>query len=146
MLGVILFGSAVIFDLFEFFLPINTFIKALFAALPVIFGTLDLTFDLSNRARTHALMKRRYFELLADVADQTKTVEQAVAAMHRCSAEEEPPYHALLATAWNAAEEMVYGDTAKKFQLSWRARFTKQLFRFEGSRFPIVDARTSVSP
>jgi hypothetical protein len=40
-------------------------------------------------------MKRRYFELLADVTEGKKTIEQADAAMHHCSADEEPAYHAL---------------------------------------------------
>ena len=90
MLGIIIFGSAVMLDLFGYFAPdkFGGFIKSLFAALPVIFGTLDLTFDLSNRARAHGNMKRRYCEWLADVAEHTKTVEQADAVMHRCSADE----------------------------------------------------------
>ena len=99
--------------------------------------------DDPNRARVHGQMKRRYFELLADVAEGTKTVTQADAVMHRCSADEEPAYHALLATAWNAAQEMVYGDQAKKYQLSWWPRFTKQFFRFEGSRFPVTAAQAA---
>ena len=55
MLGIIVFGSAVVLDLFEYGISekVGSFIKTLFAALPVIFGTLDLTFDLSNRALNH---------------------------------------------------------------------------------------------
>jgi hypothetical protein len=145
MLGIIIFGSAVVLDLFGYIAPekIGGFIKMLFAALPVIFGTLDLTFDLSNRARAHGNMKRRYCELLADVAEHTKSVEQADATMHRCSADEEPAYHALLATAWNAAQEMVHGDHAKHYELSWWNRFSKQVLRFEGSRFPVMEGASS---
>jgi hypothetical protein len=141
MLCIILFGSAAVLNLFGDWLPekYSTFLKAVFAALPVIFGTLDLTFDLSNRARIHALMKRRYFELLADVTEGKKTIEQADAAMHRCSADEEPAYHALIASAWNAAQVMVYGDRAKRQTLTWCERAGKQFFRFEGSRFPVME-------
>jgi hypothetical protein len=145
MLGVILFGSAAVLNLFGYGLPetYGAFFRAVFSALPVVFGALDLTFDLSNRARIHALMKRRYFELLADVTEGKKTIEQADAAMHRCSADEEPAYHALLATAWNAAQEMVYGDHAKHYELSRRVRWTKQFFRFEGDRFPVREGAAS---
>jgi hypothetical protein len=144
MLGIILFGSAAVLNLFGG-LPekYGTFLKAVFAALPVVFGTLDLTFDLSNRARIHALMKRRYFELLADVTEGKKTIEQADAAMHRCSADEEPAYHALLATAWNAAQEMVYGERAQHYELWWLIRWSKQFLRFEGSRFPVRQGASS---
>jgi len=64
-------------------------------------------------------------------------LDNGSSAMHRYSADEEPAYHALLATAWNAAQEMVYGDRAKHYELSWRARWSKQFFRFEGGRFPV---------
>ena len=48
MLGVILFGSAAVLNLFGYEILGNygAFLKALFAAMPVVFGTLDLTFDL----------------------------------------------------------------------------------------------------
>jgi hypothetical protein len=88
-------------------------------------------------------MKRRYFELLADVTEGKKTIEQADAAMHHCSADEEPAYHALIATAWNAAQAMVYGDRAKHYVLSRWPRFAKQLFRFEGSHFPVIEGPSS---
>jgi hypothetical protein len=145
MLGVIILGSAAMLDLFEFDVhgEASSFIKTLLAALPVVFGALDLTFDLSNRARIHALMKRRYFELLAEVTGGEKTIEQADAAMHRFSADEEPAYHALLATAWNAAQEMVYGDRAKHYELWWPVRWSKQFFRFEGGRFPVREGASS---
>lgn len=39
------------------------------AAFVAIIAALDLTFDLSNRARSHAMMKRRYYELLASVRE-----------------------------------------------------------------------------
>jgi len=145
MLGIILFGSAAVLDLFGDVLPekYGIVLRAIFAALPVVLGTLDLTFDLSNRARIHALMKRRYFELLAEVTEGKKTIEQADAAMHRCSADEEPAYHALIASAWNAAQVMVYGDHAKRQTLTWRERAGKQFFRFEGSRFSVMEGAAS---
>lgn len=137
MLGVILFGSAAMLDVFGAEFPNSALIKAVLAAFPVVLGALDLTFDLSNRARTHALMKRRYFELLAEVVSGEKTIEEADAAMHRCSADEEPAYHALLEASWNAAQEMVYGDQAKRYEISRLRRFLKQFLRFEGESSPV---------
>jgi hypothetical protein len=39
-------------------------------------------------------MKRRYFELIADLVSGDKTAEQVEACMERFSADEEPAYHA----------------------------------------------------
>jgi hypothetical protein len=137
MFGVILFGSAAMLDVFGAEFPSSALVKAVLVAFPVVLGALDLTFDLSNRARTHALMKHRYFELLAEVVSGDKTIEEADSTTHRCSADEEPAYHALLETSWNAAQEMVYGDNAKRYEISRQRRFLKQFLRFEGESSPV---------
>jgi hypothetical protein len=73
MFGIIIFGASSVID---FFPP---WAKTTSGALAAIFGALDLVFDLSNRARAHALMKRRYFELLADVTEGHKNVIEGYA-------------------------------------------------------------------
>jgi hypothetical protein len=81
--------------------------------------------------------------LLAEVTEGSKSVDEADAAMHRCCADEAPAYHALIATAWNAAQAMVYGDRAKHHELSRWPRFAKQFLRFEGSQFQVVEGPSS---
>jgi len=111
MFGIIIFGASSIIDF------LSPWAKVASGALTAVFGALDLVFDLSNRSRAHALMKRRYFELLADVTEGHKNVTEGYACMHRLSADEEPAYHALISASWNAAQEMVYGSEAEKYKI-----------------------------
>lgn len=133
MFGIIVFGASSVIDF------LRPWTKVAFGALAAIFGALDLVFDLSNRARAHALMKRRYFELLADIAEGHKNVTEGYACMHRFSADEEPAYHALINACWNAAQEMVYGSKAEKYEIGWFKTCCKNLFRFEGSNFTLAN-------
>jgi hypothetical protein len=66
--------------------------SGLSATMAGLIAALDLTFDLSNRARSHALMKRRYFELLADFAEGRKSTEEVHGCMNRFAADEEPAW------------------------------------------------------
>jgi hypothetical protein len=117
MFTVIMLGAAALIDIFPHAsAPQGSVgLKELFAASAAIIAALDLTFDLSNRARTHSLMKRRYFELIADLVAGDKTTEQVEACIERFNADEEPAYHALVATSYNAAQEMVYGKEAYSY-------------------------------
>jgi hypothetical protein len=132
MFLIIVLGAAAVTDLFN-----APWIKGLFAACAVIFAALDLTADLSNRARCHALMKRRYFELLADLTSGRSPTE-IEAQMHRCSADEEPAFHALMAVSWNAAQEMVYGEYADKYAVPALHRFLKNIRRYGQVNYPYI--------
>lgn len=115
----------------------SSWIQSALSVATAIFGALDLTFDLSNRARAHALMKRRHFELLADVAEDRRPLHEAQACLHRFCADEEPAYHALIATSWNAAQEMIYGNRADAYAVPIRHRLLQNLWRFDGARYQL---------
>jgi hypothetical protein len=127
MFAVIGLGAAAIINM----LP--DWLRSACAGGAALFGALDLTFDLSNRARVHALMKRRYFELLADVIEGKKDLRAVQVAINRFNADEEPAYHALLNSCWNAAQEQVYGDNAIAIAIPRHHLALKNFFRF-GSR------------
>jgi hypothetical protein len=132
MFGIIAFGAAAIVDV----LPHGwEWLRGGFGAGAAILGALDLTFDLSNRARMHALMKRRYFELLADVIEGRKNLEAMQAAINRFNADEEPAYHALLGSCWNAAQKMVYGQAAIELHVPRRHLLAKNWMRFASSNY-----------
>ena len=84
-------------------------------------------------------MKRRYFELLADLISKDKSAIEVEACMHRFSADEEPAFHALLAVSWNAAQEMIYGDSAYHYKLPFWHVWLKNIWRF-GCKYPVVKA------
>jgi hypothetical protein len=133
MFFIVILGAAAVTDLFAY-----SWIKGAFAACAAVFAAIDLTADLSNRARCHALMKRRYFELLADLTGHHREPFQIEEHMHRYSADEEPAFHALLAVSWNAAQEMVYGDAAHAYKIPRRQRALKNLRRYSEVKYPVV--------
>jgi hypothetical protein len=153
MFGVIVSGAVPVLDFFAIMggiasapsahgVEASAVVKAVMGAGALLFGALDLVFDLSNRARAHALMKRRYFELLADVVDGQKDLVHATACMNRFSADEEPAYHAVIASAWNAAQQMVYGKEAYKCKLPPLHAFFKNFRRFEGTNYDVIRPTT----
>jgi hypothetical protein len=113
-------------------------VKELCAASAAIFAALDLTFDLSNRARTHAMMKRRYFELLADLRENHKTPETVSVCVERFSADEEPVYRVLYMASWNAAQKSVYGEKAMRFEITPFGNMFKNWWRRPAADYPVV--------
>jgi hypothetical protein len=85
-----------------------------FAALVTIAGVVDLVFDVSGKARLHAALRRRVYDVLAQAEDPTRSLaslkEQAV----RIYADEPPTMHAVSALAYNAA--MKAFDRPEKYQ------------------------------
>ncbi|MBZ9858558.1 hypothetical protein [Mesorhizobium sp. CA12] len=132
MFGVIISGAGAVSGLFEEAIPNFNIICGVVAA---VLGAADLAFDLSNRARMHALMKRRYFELLSDLRDGQKTISQAEACTHRYSADEEPAYNALLMASWNAAQQSVYGERAALLDIPRSHRWLQNFWRYEGTDY-----------
>ena len=112
--------------------------KEWLTALAVVLAALDLTFDLSNRARAHGLMRRRYFELLADFTKGNLLATEAMARMDSFSADEEPLFRALYLTCYNSAQEAVFGDNAERYIVPWYYGITKNWLRFGGVTFKHV--------
>lgn len=143
MFLVIAFGGAALADI----LPKLTDMDAKFStdilvAAGAILAAIDLTFDLSNRARVHAMMKRRYFELLADMRDEHKTPEHVRVCLERFSADEEPQFRVLYLTCWNAAQVTVYGRHAHRYVIGFFSNLFKNCFRRPASNFDFIDGQT----
>lgn len=135
MFAVIVMGAGALIDLGVRHFP---WIKEAFGALAVLLAAVDLACDLSNRARTHAMMKRRYFELLADFGEGKRSALETRACLNRYSADEEPAYHALIEAAWNAAQVMVYGKTANQVHIPLWHRWLQNVFHFGDSSYKVV--------
>jgi hypothetical protein len=134
MFTVIALGTGALIDLLpkEHIIPgtaLSIGLKELFAASAAVIAALDLTFDLSNRARAHAMQKRRYFELLAQLNAGEKTPDQVRACIDQYSADEEPPYRVMIFACWNAAQLTVYGKEAHCIDIPLVAGWFKNWFR-----------------
>ena len=115
-------------------------VKEACSAGAAILAALDLTFDLSNRARAHAMMKRRYFELLAALRQGKKTAEEVHVCLDEFSADEEPPYRVLYLTCWNLAQMTVFGHRAKRFEIGFWDRLFKNWWRRPAAKYRAVAA------
>lgn len=137
MLGVIVFGAGAVVDLAPHAAGASSsaWLKSGFAAIAALFGALDLTFDLCNRARAHAIMKRRYFELWADLRGDRKTLVECQDCLDRFNADEEPPFRALLMACRNRAELEAYGPEAYHFNIWVGWRFIKNFLRLPSVDF-----------
>lgn len=122
-----------------------TLVKEMCAAGAAILAALDLTFDLSNRARAHAMMKRRYYELLASLREGHKTPTQGRVCLDQFSADEEPPYKVLFLACWNEAERNIRGVEARKFNIPDWDNFWKNCFRRPSVTYPVIPATSSVA-
>jgi hypothetical protein len=140
MFAVIALGAGALIDVFPRGLESQGFVglKEAFAAGAAIIAALDLTFDLSNRARTHTLMKRRYFDLAADLREGSKTPNQAKACIDRYSADEEPNYRVVLLACYNLAQESVFGDDFERYKISPWALFWMNNVRRPAATFPVI--------
>lgn len=140
MFAVIVFGAAAVVDAFRDAL----WIKGVFGAGAAVLGALDLAFDLSNRARNHALLRRRYYELLGDVDEGRMSLVAADACLARLNGEEEPAYHALLNACSEAANIMVYGS-AEGVHIPWWHRLLQNVWRFEGRIYAVTPVAVAAS-
>jgi hypothetical protein len=74
---------------------------------------------------------------LADIEEARKSPIDARGCLHRYSADEEPAYHALIASSFNVAQEMVYGEDALEYSVPRRDLFFQNLWRFEGKKYEL---------
>ncbi|MCA1471179.1 hypothetical protein I6F09_25270 [Bradyrhizobium sp. IC3195] len=151
MFAVIALGTAALTDVLPKMLHVASvtidaaLLKEVFAAGAAILAALDLTFDLSNRARSHAMMKRRYYELLASMREGRKTADEARVCLDEFSADEEPPYRILFLTCWNSAQQSVYGEKALRFQVSMTGNLFKNWFRHQRPPIQLLAASPCTS-
>ncbi len=138
MFGIIAFGAGALVDILP---PGKDWLKSAFAAATALLGALDLTFDLSNRARMHALMKRRYLELLADLTEGRQQMDGYEAEIHRFGADEEPVFHALLCSCWNFAQQAVYGRDALLFKIPRHHLVLKNVLRFTSVQYLTIELK-----
>jgi hypothetical protein len=144
MFFVIACGGAAITDILPQLTGADAKLTAdLLVASGAILAALDLTFDLSNRARVHAMMKRRYFELLADLRDNHKTPEHVKVCIERFSADEEPQFRVLFLACWNAAQETVYGSKRHRYEIGFFSNLFKNWWRRPSADIRFTDGQIS---
>jgi len=103
-------------------------------------GALQLVFDFAGRARTHEILQKRYFDLLAGVecvinpkADNCAGWRGDIA---RLAAEEPPVLRALDAICDNQATFALSGGEKPRLKITPWQSVTRHLFAHNNGRFP----------
>ena len=128
MFFVIAAGASALFDAWQPMRIIGPVIAA-------VCGALDLTFDLSNRARTHAMFRRRYSELLSTASRNPDALHALRSDLDDLMSEEEPAFHAQLALSAMKAQQATYGKIVDPCRPGWWYRRLANMRRFEGYDF-----------
>jgi hypothetical protein len=106
-----------------------------FAALVTLAGLLDLVFDVSGRARQHASLRRRIYDVLAQTEDPdratTKLQEQAI----QIYADEPPCMHAVNMLAYNEAMSSFGRPKKAHIKLTGPQRFLRHWFSYGSVQF-----------
>jgi hypothetical protein len=112
---------------------------AVFAFLAALAGLLQLVFDVGGKARIHEFLQRRFYEVVADVAEQPDADEKVLAkwqaTLSRLYAEEPPPMRALDAIAYNAAVDSLGYPAAKRLVVKWYHSLMRNVLPFNGASF-----------
>lgn len=133
---VILLGAAAVGDLFQ---GIGVGQAWIGAAVAVV-GAVQLVFDFGRSAREHQILQRDYFNLLADVVENTDpdtdTLARWQGRLIRITGEEPPVLRAMDAKAYNDAIDATEGfDEGERLLIPWHHRLLGRLFSFEGYRY-----------
>ena len=105
------------------------------ASFVTIAGLIDLVFDVSGRARLHASLRRRIYEILAEAQDEDVDLIKLKKRAIDVYADEPPCMHAVNALAHNSA--MAAFERPKKLQIKMtpRQRFWRNVYPYPQTTF-----------
>lgn len=106
------------------------------AAVLTIFALARIVFEIGKKARLHSDLRRRYFEVSAQLEEGNTSPQEANAEMMRISGKEPPIYCAVHALAENWATTAIYSDEKKiPCRVGWFASVTRHWLRHESDGF-----------
>jgi hypothetical protein len=106
-----------------------------FAGVITLAGLMDLVFDVSGKARLHASLRRRIFDILAQSEDSTRSVESLREQAVRVYADEPPCMQAVNHIAYNGAMEFLHRPRAYHYKIEWYHRFLRHVWPFASTEF-----------
>jgi hypothetical protein len=119
------------------------------AFLAAVAGTFQLVFDFGVLAREHDFLQRQYYDLVAQISEETNPSEATVAKWERdllrLYADEPAPMRALDALAYNATIEAFGVPGSKRVKVTRWQEFLSQFVPFNRAEFPYA-TRESAAP
>jgi hypothetical protein len=106
-----------------------------FAGIITLAGLLDLVFDVSGKARLHASLRRRIYDVLAQAEDLTRSIESLREQAVRVYADEPPCMHAANYIAYNGAMEFLHRPRQLHYKIEWYHRLFRHVWPFASTEF-----------
>lgn len=106
-----------------------------FAGLITLAGLLDLVFDISGKARLHASLRRRVYDILAQVEDPARSIESLREQAVRVYADEPPCMHAANIIAFNGAMTALHRPHSYQYKIEWYHRWFRHVWPFASTEF-----------
>jgi hypothetical protein len=106
-----------------------------FAGIITLAGLLDLVFDVSGKARLHASLRRRVYDILAQAEDPTRSIESLREQAVRVYADEPPCMHAANFIAYNGAMESLHRPRHLQYKIEWYHRLLRHVWPFASTEF-----------
>jgi hypothetical protein len=105
------------------------------AAAITLAGLIDLVFDVSGKARLHASLRRRIYDVLAQTEDSARSIESLREQAVRVYADEPPCMHAVNAIAYNAAMQSFDRPRQHLFKVPMWYRLLRHWHSFATTQF-----------
>jgi hypothetical protein len=106
-----------------------------FLSLITLAGLLDLVFDVSGKARLHASLRRRIYDILAQTEDSDRKLENLREQAVKVYADEPPSMHAANMIAFNGAMESMHRPHRYLYKIEWYHRFFRNVWPFATTNF-----------
>lgn len=103
--------------------------------LVAVAGLIDLVFDVSGRARLHASLRRRIYEILAEAQDEGADLAGLKKRAIAVYADEPPCMYAVNALAYNSAMEAFERPSEFQLKISFSQRFWRNVWPFPQTAF-----------
>jgi hypothetical protein len=104
-------------------------------AIVTLAGLLDLVFDVSGKARSHASLRRRVYDIMAQMEDPNRTLDPLREQLVRVYADEPPTMHAANIVAFNGAMDFLHRPREFQYKLKLRHRIFRNVWSFASTDF-----------
>jgi hypothetical protein len=98
-------------------------------------GLVDLVFDVSGKARLHASLRRRIYDILAEAQDEDANLGKLERRLIDIYADEPPCMHAVNALAHNSALDSFERPKELRMKIAWWQRFFRNVWPFPQTDF-----------
>jgi hypothetical protein len=109
------------------------------AGIITLVGLTDLVFDVSGKARLHATLRRRVYDLLAISENHEYPISKLREQAAQIYGDEPPCMHAANYIAFNGAMEFWHRPREYLYKIEWYHRWFRHCWSFASTKFKTFD-------